>query len=228
VRAQAAGTAFSLAGCGLQREVQIATLGEYNVSNWLACLGSLIGAGFDANRACDALLDVRSVEGRMQLIGGSEDAPLVVVDYAHTPDALAKVLKALRPVAQVRGGKLVAVFGCGGNRDPGKRPQMAAIAASEADVAVLTSDNPRNEDPQAILADMHAGLAPDANAWSEVDRRAAIHRAIAQASGRDVIVIAGKGHERTQEIAGVKHPFYDPDEARSALAERTRQEVRTC
>jgi UDP-N-acetylmuramoyl-L-alanyl-D-glutamate--2,6-diaminopimelate ligase len=152
----------------------------------------------------------------------------VVVDYAHTPDALEKVLRALRPVAQVRGGKLVAVFGCGGDRDPGKRPQMAAIVGGQADLAVLTSDNPRGESVEAILADMRKGLGNEARAWSEADRQVAIRRAILEASGHDVVVIAGKGHERTQEIAGVKHPFYDPDEARAALAARMSQEARSC
>lgn len=142
--------------------------------------------------------------------------PLVVVDYAHTPDALTNVLSALREVATQRGGRLCCVFGAGGNRDRGKRPDMAHAVEALADRVVVTSDNPRDEDPQRIMADVAAGLK--APAWrTEVDRRAAIDAAIAGADAADVVLIAGKGRETTQEIAGVFHPFSDPDVARAAL-----------
>jgi UDP-N-acetylmuramoyl-L-alanyl-D-glutamate--2,6-diaminopimelate ligase len=229
---QAAGTRFEVVHGSERHQVTIGVIGDYNVANWLACLGALLAlppragaAPLSLSAAIDALRDVRAADGRVQLIGG-QDAPLVVVDYAHTPDALDKILRALRPVAQARGGRLISVFGCGGDRDRGKRPQMAQLSAALADLSVLTSDNPRTEDPQAILADMRAGLPAEAPHWADADRRAAIQRAIGEAAVADVVLIAGKGHERTQEIAGVRHPFYDPDEARIALAQRN--EAATC
>ena len=159
------------------------------------CSSDLGAAPLSLSAAIDALRDVRAADGRVQLIGG-QDAPLVVVDYAHTPDALDKILRALRPVAQARGGRLISVFGCGGDRDRGKRPQMAQLSAALADLSVLTSDNPRTEDPQAILADMRAGLPAEAPHWADADRRAAIQRAIGEAAVADVVLIAGKGHEQ--------------------------------
>ncbi len=232
IAALATGTRFDVLYGAERRSVSIDVIGDYNVANWLACLGALLvlpsRAGLPPltlDGAIAALRSVRAADGRVQLLGG-EGAPLVVVDYAHTPDALEKILRALRPVAQARGGKLVSVFGCGGNRDKGKRPQMASLSAALADLSVLTSDNPRMEDPLAILADMRAGLPAGAVHWSEPDRRAAIQRAIREADAADVVLIAGKGHERTQETAGVREPFYDPDEARIALAKRA--EAATC
>ncbi|HEU4622896.1 MAG TPA: UDP-N-acetylmuramoyl-L-alanyl-D-glutamate--2,6-diaminopimelate ligase [Burkholderiaceae bacterium] len=223
VRTLRDGTAFAVRlDDGAVFNVELGVLGRYNVINWLACLGALIGAGIDAQAAVDALRDVAPAEGRLQCVQPAQAgaAPLVVVDYAHTPDALENALEALRPVARVRGGRLIAICGCGGNRDKGKRPLMAAAAAKLADVVVLTSDNPRNEDPAAILNDMRAGLPAHAVHRVELDRREAIRSTITQADARDVILLAGKGHERTQDIAGVQHPFYDPDEARDALAAR--------
>ncbi len=229
---QATGTRFDVVYGSERHAVTIGVIGDYNVANWLACLGALLvlPARADAqattlDQAIAALREVRAADGRVQLIGG-HDAPLVVVDYAHTPDALDKILHALRPVAQARGGKLVCVFGCGGDRDRGKRPQMAQLSAALADLSVLTSDNPRTEDPAAILADMRNGLPAGAAHWLDADRRSAIQRAVCEAGAADVVLIAGKGHERTQEIAGVKHAFYDPDEARIALARR--KEAATC
>jgi len=144
----------------------------------------------------------------------------VVVDYAHTPDALEKALQALRPLAQARGGQLWAVFGCGGNRDATKRPMMGAIAERLADQVVVTSDNPRHENPAEILRQIAAGMGADAPVAVIEDRRAAIGHAVAQAHRHDVVLIAGKGHEAEQEIAGVKHPFSDVLEAEAALARR--------
>ncbi|MDR1969031.1 MAG: UDP-N-acetylmuramoyl-L-alanyl-D-glutamate--2,6-diaminopimelate ligase, partial [Burkholderiaceae bacterium] len=149
-------------------------------------------------------------------------APLVVVDYAHTPDALEKALAALRPLATQRGGRLCCVFGCGGNRDAGKRPLMGAAAESGADALVITSDNPRGEEPQAIVGDILRGLARGAAAQVELDRARAIEAAIAQAGAHDVVLIAGKGHEDYQEARGQRRPFSDQACARSALAARAR------
>jgi UDP-N-acetylmuramoyl-L-alanyl-D-glutamate--2,6-diaminopimelate ligase len=151
----------------------------------------------------------------MQRVGGGA-APLVIVDYAHSPDALDKCLTSLRDVARGQGGRLVCVFGCGGDRDRGKRPLMGEVASRHADFVVVTSDNPRSEDPQAIVADIMRGVrAPHA---IHVDRRAAIRAALAGARAGDVVLIAGKGHEPYQEIAGRRLPFSDVDEARAALA----------
>jgi UDP-N-acetylmuramoyl-L-alanyl-D-glutamate--2,6-diaminopimelate ligase len=143
-----------------------------------------------------------------------------VVDYAHTPDALEQALQALRPLAAARGGKLWAVFGCGGNRDPGKRPLMGAIAARLAPHVVLTSDNPRDEDPARILADIEAGLPAQSARLVLVDRAEAIATAVREAGARDVVLIAGKGHEDYQEIRGERRPFSDVQAARAALIER--------
>jgi UDP-N-acetylmuramyl tripeptide synthase len=141
-----------------------------------------------------------------------------VVDYAHTPDALEQVLGALRPVAASRSGRLIVVFGCGGDRDPGKRPQMGAIASRLADKVVVTSDNPRGEEPEAIIAEIAAGtLNSKARIERIAGRDAAIAGTIAEAADNDTVLIAGKGHETYQEIAGVRHPFLDLDHARTAL-----------
>jgi UDP-N-acetylmuramyl tripeptide synthase len=149
---------------------------------------------------------------------------LVVVDYAHTPDALAQTLDALRPVATQRAGQLWCVFGCGGDRDADKRPLMGAIAADRADQIVITSDNPRNEKPTAIVSHILAGLAGHPQPEVQVDRSAAIASAIHRATAADVILLAGKGHEATQEISGVKTPFSDREHALQALAARAPME----
>jgi len=198
-------------------EVRLPQLGRFNVSNALGVLGCLLAYGVGFEAAVERLAALPPVAGRMQALGG-RDAPLVIVDYAHTPDALEKVLHALRPVAETRGGMLIAVFGAGGDRDPAKRPLMGAVAARLADRIVLTSDNPRGEDPQAILAAIRAGVARDC--LLEVDRARAIRTAIGGAAARDVVLIAGKGHEAYQEIAGERRPFSDAAVARAALDER--------
>jgi UDP-N-acetylmuramoyl-L-alanyl-D-glutamate--2,6-diaminopimelate ligase len=144
--------------------------------------------------------------------------PLVVVDYAHTPDALEQALSALRETALARGGRLTCVFGCGGERDPGKRPLMGAAAARLADRVVVTSDNPRGEDPLAIIADILRGAGQAAAV--QPDRAAAIAAEVAAAADEDVVLIAGKGHEPYQEIAGQRLPFSDADRACDAIARR--------
>ncbi len=165
----------------------------------------------------------------MQLQGG-EQAPLVVVDYAHTPDALAQVLQALRPNAVARGGALVCVFGCGGDRDPGKRPLMGEVAARLADRVILTSDNPRREAPATIIAAIAGGLDEQSRADKLrcIESRAeAIRCVITEAAATDLVLIAGKGHEDYQEIEGVRRPFSDSAQAALALAART-QELPSC
>jgi UDP-N-acetylmuramoyl-L-alanyl-D-glutamate--2,6-diaminopimelate ligase len=161
------------------------------------------------------------VPGRMDRVPGQAGQPEVVVDYAHTPDALDKALAALRPLAKARGGALWCVFGCGGNRDASKRPLMGAIAHRLADQVVITSDNPRLEDPLAILQQVRAGLPVEATATVIEDRRAAITHAVLGAAANDVVLVAGKGHEDYQDVGGHKRPFLDAAVAAEALAQRT-------
>jgi UDP-N-acetylmuramoyl-L-alanyl-D-glutamate--2,6-diaminopimelate ligase len=193
-------------------------VGHFNVSNALAVLGVLLAKGTPLRAALDAIETLEPAPGRMQQIGGA-DAPLIVIDYAHTPDALEKALGALRQVAHERGGQLWCVFGCGGDRDPGKRPQMGRIAQA-ADQVIVTSDNPRSEDPHAIIAQIVAGMDASRPAQAIEDRAAAILSAIKHAGKNDVILVAGKGHEPYQEIKGKKLPFSDADHAQLALTAR--------
>jgi UDP-N-acetylmuramyl-tripeptide synthetase len=194
-------------------QLRTGQLGRFNVANALGVLGCLVAHGIALERAARLLDALPSVPGRMQAIG---ERPLVVVDYAHTPDALDKVLNALRPVAERRGGRLVAVFGAGGDRDAAKRPVMGATAARLADRVVVTSDNPRGEDPLQIILQVKG----DTKSAMEPDRAAAIEMAIASAALDDVVLIAGKGHEDYQEIAGRRLPFSDAAVARAALDAR--------
>ncbi len=198
--------------------VDTALLGRYNIANLLAVAAVLHDAGVMPAEIARRLSELTPPAGRMQRLGGSNE-PLVVVDYAHTPDALASALTALRPVAAARGGRLAVTFGCGGDRDPGKRPEMGRVAESLADQVLLTSDNPRREDPAAIAAAIAAGMR---GAAIELDRAAAIQRLVEEADAADVILIAGKGHESYQEIAGVRSPFSDVDQASAALLARHR------
>ena len=214
------GLAFDLHEGQQRLAVRSTLIGDYNASNLLAVIGGLRAMGVPLADAVSVVPRLTPVPGRMQRVGSGIDAPEVVVDYAHTPDALEKVLHALRPLATARGGRLACVFGCGGNRDVTKRPLMGAIAARDADAVVVTSDNPRGEPPAAILAEIVAGIAEPTKVTVVEDRRAAIARAIASADARDVILVAGKGHEDYQDIAGVKHPFSDAAEAEHALASR--------
>jgi UDP-N-acetylmuramoyl-L-alanyl-D-glutamate--2,6-diaminopimelate ligase len=196
-------------------EGEIATrlLGRFNVSNLLAvaaCLGRL-GFAFDAIR--DALANLEPVSGRMNRIGG-DPLPLVVIDYAHTPDALEQALTSLR--AHVA-GTLVCVFGCGGERDAGKRPQMGAIAEALADIVIVTDDNPRGEDGNTIVDEIVSGFENPERVTVERDRRKAISLAIHAAHAGDIVLIAGKGHEPYQEIGGMRYPFDDFAVARDVL-----------
>ncbi|HJW25593.1 MAG TPA: UDP-N-acetylmuramoyl-L-alanyl-D-glutamate--2,6-diaminopimelate ligase [Rhodocyclaceae bacterium] len=216
----AEGQRFTLAAPNGKATVETRLVGRYNVSNLLAVAGVLIDAGLSAAETASRLARLQPPPGRMERVGG-EGEPLVVVDYAHTPDALENALKALRPLAEARQGKLLAVFGCGGDRDRGKRPLMGEAATRLADQVILTSDNPRREDPAAILADIAPG-APGAEVI--IDRAEAIRCALLEADPRDVVLLAGKGHEPYQEVNGVRNPFSDLEQARSALQARRQQD----
>jgi UDP-N-acetylmuramoyl-L-alanyl-D-glutamate--2,6-diaminopimelate ligase len=192
-------------------------LGRFNMANALGVLGCLLGYGLPFETAMSLLAKLPAVPGRMERVG---DEPLVVIDYAHTPDALEKVLQALRPIAAQRGGKLAAVFGAGGDRDTAKRPVMGAVVGRLTDLAVITSDNPRSEDPLNIISQIEAGMTSHHEV--QADRAKAIELAIVHANPADVILIAGKGHENYQEIAGKRLPFSDAAVAREALARRSR------
>jgi UDP-N-acetylmuramoyl-L-alanyl-D-glutamate--2,6-diaminopimelate ligase len=195
-------------------------VGRYNASNLLGVVAALRALGVPLADAVAACARVGAVPGRMEPVSAPPAAPLVLVDYAHTPDALTQALTALHPLVAVRGGRLHCVVGCGGDRDPVKRPLMAAAAEAAADVLCLTSDNPRSEDPQAILAQMVVGLRQPQAVTVQPDRAAAIAQVVAQAAPADVVLVAGKGHETTQDVAGVKHPFSDVAHARAALLAR--------
>jgi UDP-N-acetylmuramyl-tripeptide synthetase len=206
---------------GQSQQLETALIGDYNLDNLLAVIGALRASGLALAQAVQACADLSPVPGRMQRVSTRDDEPMVVVDYAHTPDAVAQALAALAPLAQGRGGRLWCLLGCGGDRDPHKRPLMAAAAEQGADRLVLTSDNPRHESPESILQQMQQGLRQPQAAWVRVDRAQAIASAVQQARPQDVLLVAGKGHESTQEIAGRSLPFSDVEHAARALALRS-------
>jgi UDP-N-acetylmuramoyl-L-alanyl-D-glutamate--2,6-diaminopimelate ligase len=198
-------------------------IGRFNAYNLLACLGVLLRGGVAPEQATAVLGQIVSAKGRMQRQGGG-DKPLVIVDYAHTPDALEKALATVREVMPPQ-GRLYCVFGCGGDRDRGKRPLMGKVACSLADTVIITNDNPRKEDPKRIINDILAGVDGAAAEHQqrgdfsvESDRARAIRSAIELAQPGDVVVIAGKGHEEYQDTNGVKAPFSDEQQAAAALA----------
>jgi UDP-N-acetylmuramyl-tripeptide synthetase len=194
-------------------------LGRFNAYNVLAVLASLLALKVSLSDAVAVVAQIKPVQGRMQQFGGHE-LPLVVIDYAHTPDALENVLQTLK---EQKPAKLICVFGCGGNRDAGKRPLMGAVASKLADTVIVTSDNPRNEDPALIIKEVIGGVT---SAYLvELDRTAAINRAIESARKGDIVLVAGKGHEDYQEIAGVKYPFSDAVVAQAALASYATQRL---
>ncbi|MEY4729273.1 MAG: UDP-N-acetylmuramoyl-L-alanyl-D-glutamate--2,6-diaminopimelate ligase [Pseudomonadota bacterium] len=220
------GSNLSLTRDGMQLDItsrwgngrlQSRMLGAFNASNLLGVLGVLLAGGVAFNDALHALSQLSAPPGRLQQIGGGDQA-LVVVDYAHTPDALEKVLQTLREIVPP-GGKLVCLFGCGGDRDNGKRPLMGAISAKLADLSIVTSDNPRGENPALIIEQIVAGMAA-AKKNIQSDRALAISQAIDLIDKNDVLLIAGKGHEATQDIAGVKSPFSDVQHAAAALQKK--------
>lgn len=217
VRLNEQGLAFTLCIGDDAIPVRSPLLGRFNVDNLLMVAGVLHGQGHDAATIAGVLPALQPIPGRMNRLGGGEMLPLVVVDYSHKPDPLEQALVSLR--GHLR-GELTCVFGCGGDRDRGKRPQMAEIAERHADRVIVTDDNPRTEDGDAIVADIVAGLAHPQHAIVERDRRRAIERAIGAAGPGDIVLIAGKGHETYQDVAGVKHPFDDRMVAQAALEAR--------
>ena len=219
VCATAQGMRFDVCEGQARIRLQTEVLGQFNVMNLLGVIAALRLAGHSLADAVDACRQLQAVPGRMQQVGNSH-TPAVVVDYAHTPDAVAKALQALRPWAHARGGRLHCVLGCGGERDSSKRPAMARSAEDHADVVCLTSDNPRNEDPKHILQHMLQGMQAPNKAVQQLDRSLAIADTISQADDKDVVLIAGKGHETYQEVNGRKLPFSDADHALLALQNR--------
>jgi len=212
----ATGMGFVVREGGQQACVQTRLIGSYNVSNLLGVMAAMRALGVPLADAAQVCSQLQPVPGRMECLGGA-NSPLVAVDYAHTPDALDHALAALRPLVQARGGRLWCVFGCGGDRDASKRPLMGAIAGKLADRVVVTSDNPRSEKPETIIAQILLGLSSCKTLEVQADRALAIAQTIAQASAQDVVLLAGKGHEATQEVAGVKIAFSDRDHAQAAL-----------
>ena len=216
------GLAFEAVEGDQTAAVRTQLVGEFNASNVLVVMAGLRALGVPLVDAAAVAARLTPVPGRVQRVAGEgiDETVAVIVDYAHTPDALEKVLHALRPLAAARGGRLWCVFGCGGNRDATKRPLMGAIAARDADHVVITSDNPRDEVPAAILAQILAGVTGHDEIDVVEDRRQAIQDAVREAAPGDVILLAGKGHEDCQEVAGVKRPFSDLVEALAALRAR--------
>lgn len=215
------GLAFDVREGGQVLPLRSRLIGDFNAGNLLLVIGALRALGLPLQDAVRAASALSPVPGRMQRVPvGAPGLPEVVVDYAHSPDALEKALHALQPFARARSGQLWCVFGCGGNRDAAKRPMMGAIAARLAAHVVLTSDNPRDESPAFILSQILAGIAGHDEVDVIEDRREAIAHAATRAAAADVILLAGKGHEEFQEIAGAKREFSDVVEARAALCRR--------
>jgi UDP-N-acetylmuramoyl-L-alanyl-D-glutamate--2,6-diaminopimelate ligase len=211
----AQGLCFTVREGEAQHRLSTALIGHYNVANLLGVMATLRALGVALSDVVASCANLSPVPGRMECLS-APGQPLAVVDYAHTPDALAKALLALRPLARARHGRLWCLFGCGGDRDTSKRPLMGAMAAAHADRVVLTSDNPRSESPQAILAQILPALGGQTGVVVEPDRALAIRRALALAAPQDVVLIAGKGHEDYQEVAGQRLPFSDAAEVRVA------------
>lgn len=197
-------------------ELHTGLLGAFNVSNLMAAAGSLALLGMPWDKVMHQLEMMHPVPGRMHCMGGEARQPVVVVDYAHTPDALQQALKALRAHLH---GRLICVFGCGGDRDAGKRPQMARVAESLSDRLIMTNDNPRNEDPRKIFADMQTGLSQPERAVVIEDRGTAIRDAIRQSGPGDIVLVAGKGHESWQDLGDRRVRFCDEQAVLDALEE---------
>ncbi|MSQ51322.1 MAG: UDP-N-acetylmuramoyl-L-alanyl-D-glutamate--2,6-diaminopimelate ligase [Betaproteobacteria bacterium] len=214
IRISSHGCEFTVTTSWGEAKIRSSLLGRFNVANLAGVLGTMLGSGVPFDRAIHALAQMQPVVGRMQRLGGNE-RPLVVVDYAHSPDGLEQTLALLKEIARAQGGKLAAVFGCGGERDRGKRALMGTVAARHADRIVLTNDNPRGEDPEVIIAEIAAGI--DGACERLPDRREAILRAVRESGARDIVLLAGKGHEAYQEIGGRRVAFSDVLEARQAL-----------
>jgi UDP-N-acetylmuramoyl-L-alanyl-D-glutamate--2,6-diaminopimelate ligase len=214
-RPHAMATSLALSHAGRAYNVELPLAGDFQTSNALVAAGLAIASGDAPEGVFAALNDLKGAPGRLELIGAREGAP-VFVDYAHKPDALEKVLATLRPLTS---GRLVVVFGCGGDRDKGKRPLMGEIAARGADIAIITDDNPRSEDPAAIRAEILAGAVGPAQIAEIPDRGEAISRAVAGLAAGDVLVVAGKGHETGQIVGDRILPFSDHEAVQLALQE---------
>ena len=214
VRLDATGITFDLTMAGERHPIASKLLGRFNADNLLAVAGALFALDWSLLDIATLLPQLQPVDGRMNRFGGDGRAPLIVVDYAHTPDALEQALTSLRAHTT---GALTCVFGCGGERDRGKRPQMAAIAERLANRVIVTDDNPRGEDGDAIVGEILSGFAHIDAVCVQRDRAQAIAAAIANAAVDDVVLIAGKGHETYQESGGVQRPFDDMAHARRAL-----------
>lgn len=216
------GLQFNVTEDGATHRIRTSMIGNYNVSNILGVIAAMRAIGVELSASVEACQLLTPVPGRMDCVS-QVGYPSVVIDYAHTPDALENALKTLRYMADQRQGRLVCVFGCGGNRDASKRPLMASIAEKYADTILVTSDNSRNENPAIIFNQILSGFSEKANADLVPDRAQAIARSISAADIKDVILIAGKGHENYQEIAGEKHFFSDKEHALSELSRRSPQ-----
>jgi UDP-N-acetylmuramoyl-L-alanyl-D-glutamate--2,6-diaminopimelate ligase len=216
IRYLAEGVAFNVVESGSTVPVATQLIGAYNVANVLGVIAAMRTLGVPLPVAVLACAALTPVPGRMQCVQAPGRA-LVAVDYAHTPDALAQALQALKPLAAARGGQLWCVFGCGGDRDSSKRPLMGAVAGANADRVVVTSDNPRSEVPEAIISQILLGLTGVKGVMTETKRFDAITRTLQEAAVNDVVLVAGKGHEDYQEIAGKRLPFSDLAVVRAAL-----------
>ena len=212
IKTTSSGTEFNLIFNDLVRPVKMGLVGKFNVYNILATIGATLASGLELDFIINAIAELSGVPGRFELVDAGQDFN-VIVDYAHTPDSLENVLKTIRGFAD---GKIYCLAGCGGDRDKSKRPIMAEIASQLADYPIFTSDNPRTEDPVAILADMEAGVTVK-NYVTIVDRKEAIEYAIGQAGSGDVVLIAGKGHENYQIIGDKVLDFDDKEMARLAI-----------
>lgn len=211
------GTSFRLATPSGAAEVYAPLVGEFNVDNAALAAGCALGAGLEFDDVVAGLESLTGVPGRFEAVSG-DDPILVIVDYAHTPEGISKAIAAAREIGRER---VIALVGAGGDRDRDKRPLMGA-AASAADLAIITSDNPRSEDPEEITRSVLAGVTPETDVIYELDRRAAIDRAIGAAADGDVVLILGRGHEPAQEIGGERLPFDDREVARESLTDRRR------
>ncbi len=217
IRYEAQGVAFTVVEGQQRLPLTTQLIGAFNVSNVLGVIAAMRSLGVALLDAVQACARLKPVPGRMECVSPAGH-PLVAIDYAHTPDALAKTLDALRPMVQARGGKLWCVFGCGGSRDSAKRPLMGAVVGARADRVVVTSDNPRFEAADAIISQILLGLTGVSPVQVEPDRARAIAQTLVQASPADVVLLAGKGHEDYQEIAGQRLPFSDIEQVKKVLA----------
>lgn len=221
IRAAADGMHFDAHWLGTTYAVNSLAVGLFNVANLLGVAAAAISLGLPVRQVFEELAKLVPPAGRMQTVS-AQGAPLCLVDYSHTPDALEKAIAAVRPIAAFRKGRIWTVFGAGGDRDKGKRPIMGAVAARDSDEVIVTSDNPRTEDPAAIAAEVAAGAG--ARARVILDRHEAIVAAVCEAAPEDVVLVAGKGHEDYQEVQGVKHHFSDAEVVREAFIERKTRE----